>query len=176
MKVDETCVYFVFLLIGAAIMMPMSIVIIAEYDHTTKFSSQFCSGELQHSDIHTSGIGCARGKTITTFQNSSGVFDKSVELYYPEVNWLLVCKKVSDVQSWLSGMSSSKGFDCFIDDPTNPGLPEGIRNTYPNIGGWIAMLVFSSIFLLICILMSMYVCCINCDSRKCCSCCQPSFR
>jgi len=158
-------------------MLPMSSVVIHDYIVTQSFTEKVCAGKLEHTDIHTSLINCARGKAITQYQNATGHFDKYVELYYPAVNWMLACKKESEVSDWLSGMAASAAFWCFIDRPDETklstssttttqrgrsilpdGLPDGIQSHYGQIGGWIAMMVISVVLLLVnlCLFIHLY--------------------
>jgi uncharacterized membrane protein len=156
--VDPEFIGLVVIFLGCLVMLPMSSVVVHDYVKTRRFTSETCSGILTHTDIHTSLVNCARGKAVTKFQNSSGLFDRSVELYYPSVNWVLACEKESDVSDWLSGMSASVSFRCYIDSPEDlTGLPDGIQTHYSRIGGWIAMMVISVILIILMICGLVYL-------------------
>lgn len=162
--VDPEIIGVVLVFMGALVMLPMSSVVVHDYVKTGHFTQEVCSGTITYSDIHTSVVNCARGKAITTFKNSSGLFDRSVELYYPAVNWVLACVKESDISDWLSGMASSTSFHCYVDNPDDlTGLPDGIQARYSKIGGWIAMMVISIVIILAIAYLIYYI---NCNNKR----------
>lgn len=145
---------------GAFVCLVLGGIVVADYNHVATFQTQICSGQILFSDVHQSGVECARGKAITTFGASSQErpFNRTVELFYPAVNWFIVCKKSSDIEDWLSGLSSSSTFSCLVDHPeANTGVPDGVRTNYDQIGGWIAMMVLSVLFFLVVISAVVYL-------------------
>ena len=134
---------------GALVCLVLGSVIVSDYNRVDAYESRHCSGTLISSDIHLSGVKCARGKAVTQFGKGTNVsqYNQTVELFYPPVNWLIVCKKAADIDDWLSGMASATTFSCLVDNPSgNTGLPDGVRSNYDSIGGWIAMLVLAVLF------------------------------
>lgn len=137
---------------GAFVCLVLGAVVVNDYMRVEGYEGQYCSGSIISSDVHQSGVKCARGKAVTLFGPTANVsqFTQTVELFYPPVNWLIVCKKSEDVDDWLSGLAASATFQCLVDHPSDhTGLPDGVRTNYDAIGGWIAMMVLSVIFFVV---------------------------
>jgi hypothetical protein len=148
------CGVLVLVTCGVLICVVLGGVVVADYRRVELYESRSCSGSLISTDVHQSGVKCARGKAVTQFGSGTNVseFNQTVELFYPPVNWLIVCKKSSDIEDWLSGLAASKTFHCLVDNPeANTGLPDGVRTNYDQIGGWISMIVIS-VLGLVCLL------------------------
>jgi len=154
---------------GAFVCLVLGSVVVSDYNRVEAYESQYCSGAIISSDVHQSGVKCARGKAITLFGATSNVsqFTQTVELFYPPVNWLIVCKKSADIDDWLSGLAASTTFKCLVDNPSgHTGLPDGVRTNYDAIGGWIAMMVLSVLFFLGALGLLGYWACSECGSRR----------
>lgn len=148
--------------VGALVSLVLGALVVNDYVRVDAYEGRYCSGALVASDIHQSGIKCARGKAVTTFGPTPQVasYNQSVELFYPPVNWLIVCKKSSEVEDWLAGLASATVFRCLVDQPSEgTGLPDGVRTNYDQIGGWVALLVFSSLFFAALLVGGLYLLC-----------------
>jgi len=164
-------VVLVVVTLGFIVGVVLSGIILTDYNETRGFSKRMCSSQLDHTDVHP-WADCARGKVVTRYQNATGEFDQSVELYYPTVNWVIVCEDNKAVENWIGGMQGSGTFTCWIDHPdAHTGLPDGIRAHFDGIVGWGFVMAFSLLGLCLVVFFALDVaCCGKKWSKICCSC------
>ncbi len=142
------------LILGATVGLCIFGVVIADWDKTRGFESRLCSGEIERFDPETGGI-CCHGTVETWMLNSNGTREKRVELYYPSVNWLIVCEDCSKVRNWAAGLSSADEFECLLDNPEKT-YPNGVSSVYDKIAGYFVGLILFGFLIIFSIVHPLY--------------------
>lgn len=130
------------------ICLPMSIVVVRDWDKTRDFDSRYCSGTaLAGLRISTGGL-AAHGSVrtcVAVSETNSSCTSKSVELYYPAVSWMLAGKDERDVRRWAAGLGAASTFSCKIENADGPGTSRGVSETFEAIWGWFLLLILGCI-------------------------------
>lgn len=152
---QNPAIFGFFFFIWSLINLPMSALVISDYEVTMEYQQALCSRtELTNLHIDTS-LSCARGTLQTCVSDLNGTCTspyRSVQLFYPPVaSWHVACRTKDDVNGWATGLSLDvNSFSCRVDETSTHSTYEGITDPLKDVGGWYFYLVISSITVFCC--------------------------